>query len=241
MSKELAKLVSYIEENNQENLFKGKTSDLEALLDELFSGSPNLDLESQKKLFTLSMSCYTLFAYTLMRPNLNEIPELLRYSLLSKCFYSFGQVDTPDSVSEEVSDLLEDTESEWYENDAVGYRIFNLRENVLQNSTLDLAILTEEFQNTGDVGNISSILNNPKCPEHFLEEIINSEHSIIFESDPNEDLIEEAKKILSRRRGTFISVGGFEYKDEEEGFIGLFCQICDQEIGYDPCPNCEEE
>jgi len=42
---------------------------------------------------------------------------------------------------------------------------------------------------------------------------------------------------------TFISVGGFEYEDEEEGFIGLFCQICDQEIGYDPCPNpeCKEK
>ena len=40
---------------------------------------------------------------------------------------------------------------------------------------------------------------------------------------------------------TFISVGGFEYEDEVEGFIGLFCQKCDQEIGYDPCPDCEDE
>ena len=40
---------------------------------------------------------------------------------------------------------------------------------------------------------------------------------------------------------TFISVGGFEYEDEEEGFIGLFCSICDQEIGYEKCPDCEVE
>lgn len=200
MSQEFAKLVAYIEENNQDYFLKGNIKDLEVLLDELFSGSPTLDLESQKKLFALSMSCYPLFAYTLMRPNLNEIPELLRYSLLSKCFYSFGQVDTPDSVSDEVSDLLDETEEEWYENGDVGSRIFNLREDVLQNSTLDIAILTDEFENSGDVGNISAILNNPVCPEHFLENIINSEHLIIFESDPNEDLIEEAQRILSRRK-----------------------------------------
>jgi hypothetical protein len=24
-------------------------------------------------------------------------------------------------------------------------------------------------------------------------------------------------------------------------FIALVCPICDIEIGYDPCPNCEEE
>ena len=42
---------------------------------------------------------------------------------------------------------------------------------------------------------------------------------------------------------TFISVGGFEYEDEAEGFIGLFCPKCDQEIGYDKCPNpdCKEK
>jgi hypothetical protein len=35
---------------------------------------------------------------------------------------------------------------------------------------------------------------------------------------------------------------GFEY-DEKEGkdFIGIYCQICDREIGYEACPECEEE
>ena len=40
---------------------------------------------------------------------------------------------------------------------------------------------------------------------------------------------------------TFISVGGFEYKDEEEGFIGLFCPICDKEMGYENCVPCTEK
>lgn len=38
--------------------------------------------------------------------------------------------------------------------------------------------------------------------------------------------------------------GKFEYNDDEgEGFTGLYCQICDQEIGYDKCPNpdCKEK
>lgn len=38
--------------------------------------------------------------------------------------------------------------------------------------------------------------------------------------------------------------GKFEYNDDEgEGFKGLYCQICDQEIGYDSCPNpeCKEK
>ena len=39
-----------------------------------------------------------------------------------------------------------------------------------------------------------------------------------------------------------ISVGGFEYDDDEgEDFNGLFCTICDKEMGYDPCVNCEDE
>jgi hypothetical protein len=44
---------------------------------------------------------------------------------------------------------------------------------------------------------------------------------------------------IGNRMSTFISVGGFEYEDEVEGFIGLFCPKCDQEIGYDPCPDCK--
>jgi hypothetical protein len=36
--------------------------------------------------------------------------------------------------------------------------------------------------------------------------------------------------------------GKFEYNDDEgEGFLGLYCPDCDIEIGYDPCPNCEDK
>ena len=35
---------------------------------------------------------------------------------------------------------------------------------------------------------------------------------------------------------------GFQYDDDEgENFNGLFCPIHDIEIGYEDCPECEEE
>jgi len=105
-----------------------------------------------------------------------------------------------DEISDQVSELLEEAEEYWYENEEVGYRIFNLRESVLRNPSLDLAILEEEFHNTGDVGNISAILSNPNCPEEFLHQIISADHSIIFNNNPNEALIEEAKEILASRK-----------------------------------------
>jgi hypothetical protein len=95
---------------------------------------------------------------------------------------------------------LECTDEEWYGNGEIGSRIFNLREDVLQNPSLDLVILIDEFENTGDTGNISAILNNPNCPEEFLTQIIKSEHPIIFEDGPQEDLMGEAEEILLKRQ-----------------------------------------
>ena len=35
---------------------------------------------------------------------------------------------------------------------------------------------------------------------------------------------------------------GFVYGEQEgKDFIGIFCQVCDKEIGYEACPECEEE
>lgn len=198
MSRELDQLVSYVKENTESYFLKGNLKSLEDLLNLLFSSPEPIDIDSQKKLFLLSMSCYPLFSYSLDR-DLRKLPELLRYSLLSKCFYSFGGVATPDSVSEEVEALLDETDEDWYDNQAVGYRIFNLRESVLRNPSLDLEILTDEFENSGDVGNLSAILNNPNCPIEFLQSVIDSEH-FVFDEGENEELVEEAKEILSQRQ-----------------------------------------
>jgi hypothetical protein len=197
MSKELNQLVGYIEENSDGYFLKGNLKDLEELLDQLFSSPETIDLVSQKKLFLLSMSCYPLFSYSLDR-DLRKLPELLRYSLLSKCFYSFGGVATPNVVSEEVEALLDETDEDWYENQVVGHRIFKLREQVLRNPSLDLEILADEFENSGDVGNLSAILKNPNCPIEFLQSIIESEH-FVFDEGENNELVEEAKEILSKR------------------------------------------
>jgi hypothetical protein len=106
-------------------------------------------------------------------------------------------VDTPINVQEQVSDLLDEYEGDW--NSKVGYRIYNLRESILENPSLDLNILEDEFENTGDAGNVRAILRNPNCPSGLLQQIIASEHEIFSEDNAYEDLIEEAQSILSKR------------------------------------------
>jgi hypothetical protein len=195
MSKELDQLVSYIEENADGYFLKGSLNNLEELLNQLFSSPEPLDLSAQRKLFVLSMSCFPLFSFTLDR-DLNTIPEILRYSLLSNC------VDAviPQEISGLVSEFLEEVDEDWNENDEVGdHQLFNLVESVLRNPSLDLKTLAEEFYNTGDTGFISAILNNPICPQEFLQSIIDSDH-LIFDERENGYLIEEAKEILAKRK-----------------------------------------
>lgn len=197
MSKEFNELVSYLEENQEGYWLNGNIKELVELLNRLFSSPEPIDLEEQKKLFMMSMSCYPLFSFSLDR-NLSTIPEVLRYSLLSKCFF----VDAPKGISVSVNELLDEVDEEWNENDEVGdHQFFNVVEMVLRNPSLDLAILEEEFQSTGDTGFISSILNNPNCPQEILQSIVESDH-FIFDDRENEDLVEQAKEILASRQSS---------------------------------------
>jgi hypothetical protein len=200
MRKDLDQLVSYVEENLEDYYLKGDLKVLEELLNQLFDSQSPLELDSQRKLFLLSMNCYPLFSYMLDR-DLGMLPAVLKYGLLSRCLYSFGGVVvTPKTVSIEVQALLDETDQDWYENHTVGHRVFNLRERVLRNPSLDLEILTDEFENSGDSGNISAILNNPNCPREFLQSVIDSDH-FIFDEGEHQELVEEAKEILSGRFG----------------------------------------
>ena len=197
MSKEFNELVSYLEKNQEGYWLNGNIKELVDLLNRLFIIAEPLDLEEQKKLFIMSMSCYPLFSFSLDR-DLNTIPEVLRYSLLSKCFF----VDAPKGISVSVNELLDEVDEEWNENDEVGdHQFFNLVEMVLRNPSLDLAILEEEFHSTGDTGFISSILNNPNCPQEILQSIVESDH-FIFDERENEDLVEQAKEILASRQSS---------------------------------------
>ncbi len=200
MSKDFDDLVAYLEENQEGYWLNGNLKELEELLNRLFSSSEQIDLEKQKKLFIMSMSCYPLFSFSLDR-DLNTIPEVLRYSLLSKCFFA----DAPKAISASVNELLGEVEEEWNENDEVGdHQFFNVVEMVLRNPSLDLAILKEEFYSTGDSGFISSILNNPNCPEEILQSIVECNH-FIFDERENEGLVEEAKEILANRQSQELS------------------------------------
>ena len=167
MSKELDQLVSYIEENAEGYFLKGNLKNLEEILNQLFSSPEPLDLDSQRKLFIMSMSCFPLFSFTLRR-DLNTIPEILRYSLLNNCVDAV----TPKEIWGVVSKFLEEVDEDWNENDEVGdHQLFNLVESVLRNPSLDLKTLAEEFHNTGDTGFVSAVLNNPICPQEFLKSI----------------------------------------------------------------------
>jgi hypothetical protein len=195
VSKEFNELVSYLEENQEGYWLKGNLKDLVELLDRLFSNPEPLDLENQKKLFIMSMSCYPLFSYLLDR-DLNTIPEVLRYSLLSNCVDAV----TPKEIWGVVSKFLEEVDEDWNENDEVGdHQLLNLVESVLRNPSLDPKILAEEFHNTGDTGFVSAVLNNPICPQEFLRSIIDSDHMVFEKWGELKDLIEEAQSILSKR------------------------------------------
>ena len=195
MSKELDQLVSYIEENADGYFLKGSLNNLEELLNQLFSSPEPLDLSAQRKLFVLSMSCFPLFSFTLDR-DLNTIPEILRYSLLSNCVDAV----TPQEISGLVSEFLEEVDEDWNENDEVGdHQLFNLVESVLRNPSLDPKILAEEFHNTGDTGYVSAVINNPICPQEFLQSIIDSDHLVFDVWGELKDLVEEAQSILSKR------------------------------------------
>ena len=196
MSKELDQLVAFIEENADGYFLKGNLNDLDALLNQLFSSPEPLDLDSQRKLFIMSMSCFPLFSFTLRR-DLNTIPEILRYSLLNNCVDAV----TPTEISGLVSKFLEEVDEDWNENDEVGdHQLFNLVESVLRNPSLDLKTLAEEFHNTGDTGFVSAVLNNPICPQEFLQSIIDSDHMVFDNWGELKDLIEEAKEILANRK-----------------------------------------
>ena len=196
MSKELDQLVSYIEENAEGYFLKGNLKNLEEILNQLFSSPEPLNLDSQRKLFIMSMSCFPLFSFTLRR-DLNTIPEILRYSLLNNCVDAV----TPTEISGLVSKFLEEVDEDWNENDEVGdHQLFNLVESVLRNPSLDLKTLAEEFHNTGDTGFVSAVLNNPICPQEFLQSIIDSDHMVFDNWGELKDLIEEAKEILASRK-----------------------------------------
>ena len=195
MSKELDQLVAYIEENADGYFLKGSLNNLEELLNQLFSSPEPLDLDAQRKLFIMSMSCFPLFSFTLDR-DLNTIPEILRYSLLNNCVDAV----TPKEIWGVVSKFLEEVDEDWNENDEVGdHQLFNLVERVLQNPTLDPKILAEEFHNTGDTGFVSAVINNPICPQEFLQSIIDSDHLVFDKWGELKDLVEEAQSILSKR------------------------------------------
>lgn len=141
------------------------------------------------EIFLLSMDCFPLFA-ELLSQDLQKIPPILRFSLLSKLLYSEGSVLVSDSIQTEVEDMIESSDRDWYLEEDIGYKIYNLRDRVLQNATIDAQILEDEFENAGDIDNLMAILRNPICPREVFAKVIKKEHFVFTENTYSEETLE---------------------------------------------------
>lgn len=190
----LEKIQEYIRQYGDGYFISGKYNSLVSLVDEFLDDKTNTaNLDTQENTYKLSMSNFTLFAILIER-DLNQLPNELRYSLISSAFYSSGIVQTPDAFSETVEAWVDEYSVDWYQEDDIGYRIFNLRDSILRNPTLDKEVLVDEFNSSGDISNLVSILENPSCPKDLKEQIKNKEHFIFDERDDDEleELVEAA-------------------------------------------------
>lgn len=67
------------------------------------------------------------------------------------------------------------------------------------------------------------------------------ETKVLELATPVEANHEVAKQVKEKTAEGYFET--FEYNEEDRNdpsFIGIFCAECDSEIGYDPCPDCEE-
>lgn len=167
---------------------------INSLVDELYSAAQTMSFDEQRMVFISAMKNYFTFNQLLTR-DMSKLPQVLRYAFLSKTLYGEGSVDCPSDFAEELEQLLDCDDTSWYDNSEVGYRIYNLRESVLSNPSVDVIILNDEFENSGDEGNLIAILKNPNCPDALVQQILNREHFIFEEMDESDltELIEVAQ------------------------------------------------
>lgn len=164
--------------------------ELEAEARSLANSSSHVSSRYQRVIFLTAINCYPLLSI-LLREHLKQLPTLLRFALVSRVLYNFGSAEHPESISDELEEILESDDTDLYAVDAIGQRIFNLREAVLANPAIDLMVLENEFENTGDLGNLSSIISNPNCPIELIEQVKNREHFVFSEGVQDEESLDE--------------------------------------------------
>lgn len=141
-------------------------------------------------LFHFSMQNFSVF-WALITSDLSKIEPLLRFALMSRAIYKFGPVACPANIEDDLNRLLKGDETDLYAIEEIGQQIFTLRDALLANPTIDKMVLIDRFNNTGDLGDLSSIIANPTCPRGLLQLIQSRQHECFQDGSADEDGLEE--------------------------------------------------
>lgn len=147
-------------------------------------------------LFYYSMQNFSVF-WALITSDLSKIEPLLRFALMSRAIYNFGPVACPANIEDDLNRLLKGDETNLYAIEEIGQQIFTLRDALLANPTIDKMVLIDRFNNTGDLGDLSSIIANPTCPRELLQLIQSREHECFQDGSADEDGLEELVELAN--------------------------------------------
>jgi len=160
------------------------------IVQQIVSAEAEFTFEEIEALFYFSMQNFSVF-WALVTSDLSKIQPLLRFALMSRAIYNFGPVECPADIEDDLNRLLKGDETDLYAIEEIGQQIFTLRDALLANPTIDKMVLVDRFNNSGDLGDLSSIIANPTCPRELLQLIQNREHECFQEGVADEDGLEE--------------------------------------------------
>ncbi len=160
------------------------------IVQQIVNAEDEFNFEEIQTLFYFSMQNFSVFS-ALLTSDLSKIQPLLRFALMSRAIYNFGPAACPANIEDDLNRLLKGDETDLYAIDEIGQQIFTLRDALLSNPTIDEMVLVDRFNNTGDLGDISSIISNPTCPSELLRLIQSREHECFEEGSAEEYSLEE--------------------------------------------------
>lgn len=160
------------------------------IVQQLVNAEDEFTFSEIEALFFFTMQNLSVF-WALVTSDLSKIQPLLRFALMSRAIYNFGPVACPANIEDDLNRLLKSDETDLYAIEEIGQQIFNLRDALLANPTIDKIVLIDRFNNTGDLGDISSIISNPTCPRELLQLIKSREHECFQNGFADEDGLEE--------------------------------------------------
>jgi hypothetical protein len=169
------------------------------IVQQIVNAEDEFTFEEIEALFYFSMQNFNVF-WMLVTSDLSKIQPLLRFALMSRAIYNFGPAACPANIEDDLNRLLKGDETDLYAIDEIGQQIFTLRDALLSNPTIDEMVLVDRFNNTGDLGDISSIIANPTCPRELLQLIQTREHECFQDDSADEvgldELVDLANELL---------------------------------------------